>query len=76
MYWAEALAAQPDDRALAARMQTVHEALVANEDAIIAELNGVQGVAMDIGGYYAPDEALAAAAMRPSPVLNAIIDGV
>ena len=76
MYWAEALASQSDDAVLAGRMQTVHAALVANEAAVIDELNGAQGVAMDIGGYYAPDEALAAAAMRPSPTLNAIIDAV
>ncbi len=76
MYWAEALASQTADPALAERMRAVHEALTANEETIIAELNGAQGVPMDIGGYYAPDEALAAAAMRPSSTLNAIIDAV
>lgn len=76
MYWAEALAAQTDDAALAARMQTVHEAMAAGEDAIVAELNEAQGPAMDIGGYYHPDAALASAAMRPSATLNAIVDAV
>ena len=76
MYWAEALASQSVDAVLADRMQTVHAALVENEKVVVAELNGAQGVAMDIGGYYAPDDGLAAAAMRPSPTLNAIIDAV
>ncbi len=48
-------------------------ALVANEDTIVSELNAVQGQAMDIGGYYAPNEELASAAMRPSSTLNALI---
>ena len=46
-----------------------------NEERIVDELNGVQGRSMDIGGYYLPDEDLARAAMRPSPTLNAVIDG-
>jgi isocitrate dehydrogenase len=76
MYWAEALGAQTDDPELATRMGRVHEAMASSEDTIVAELNGVQGVSMDIGGYYAPDEELAAAAMRPSPTLNEIISSV
>jgi len=44
--------------------------LTKEEDAIVGELNGAQGVAMDIGGYYKPDLDLAAKAMRPSEILN------
>lgn len=76
MYWAEALAVQSDDAVLAERMQTVHAAMVAGEEAIVSELNAAQGPAMDIGGYYHPDAALAAAAMRPSATLNAIVAAV
>ena len=76
MYWAETLAAQTEDATLAARMQTVHAAMSAAEDTIVAELNGAQGPAMDIGGYYHPDAALTAAAMRPSATLNAIVEAV
>ncbi len=75
-YWAEALAAQTDDTDLAAHFADAAAALVAEEATIVAELNGVQGSPVDIGGYYSPDPALAAAAMRPSPTLNAIIDGL
>ena len=31
---------------------------------------------MNVGGYYFPDDRLASAAMRPSLVLNEIIDGI
>lgn len=75
-YWAQALAAQKDDEGLAEQFRPIAKALSANENAIVAELNGVQGPSMDIGGYYAPNEALARKAMRPSPTLNGIIDGM
>jgi isocitrate dehydrogenase len=72
-YWAEALAAQTADAAIAATFTAVAAALVDGEDTIVAELNGVQGSPVDMGGYYAPDEAKVAAAMRPSPTLNAAL---
>ena len=50
--------------------------LADNEEQIVAELNGVQDQAMDIGGYYLPDANLATTAMRPSDTFNAIIDGI
>ena len=31
---------------------------------------------VDLGGYYAPDEAKATGVMRPSATLNAVIDGL
>ena len=74
-YWARAMASQGVDTAMAAVFAPLADALEANEDAIVAELIDCQGVAMDIGGYYFPNPDLAAAAMRPSPTLNAIIDG-
>ncbi|MFK4791711.1 NADP-dependent isocitrate dehydrogenase [Microbacterium sp. ZW T5_56] len=75
-YWAEALAAQSEDADLAAAFAPVASALVANEDVILSELNGVQGAPVDLGGYYHPDEAKVSAVMRPSATLNAIIDGL
>jgi isocitrate dehydrogenase len=51
----------------------VAETLAADEDTIVAELNGVQGAPVDIGGYYHPDAAKTAAAMRPSKTLNAAL---
>ena len=74
LYWAEALAAQTKDASLAAKFKTPAAALAEKEEEIVAQLNGVQGKPVDIGGYYRPDPGLASAAMRPSATLNAIID--
>ncbi len=76
MYWAEELAKQTDDPALAAKFAPVAEALRGNEKKIVDELNAVQGQPVDIGGYYFPDPAKVAAAMRPSATLNNIIDSL
>jgi len=76
LYWAQALAAQSDDAALAERFAPVADALTDAESAIVEELNAVQGTAVDIGGQYAQDEALTTAAMRPSQRFNEIIDAL
>ena len=73
MYWAQALAAQADNAALAARFAPIAAALAQSEQTIVAELNAVQGPMQDLGGYYMPSPERAAAAMRPSATLNAII---
>ncbi|MDO6479825.1 NADP-dependent isocitrate dehydrogenase [Shimia thalassica] len=72
-YWAEALAAQSDDAALAAEFAPVAKALADGEEAILAELAAAQGPAADIAGYYRPSVELKAKVMRPSATLNAII---
>ncbi len=74
LFWSQALANQTDDPAMAAKFAPVAEKLAAAEETIVSELNGAQGPAQDIGGYYRPDEAKARAAMRPSSTFNAIID--
>ena len=74
-YWAQALAAQTSDAELAAEFAPIAQALVQGEGQIVAELNGAQGVAGDLGGYYALVDAQASALMRPSATLNAIING-
>ncbi|MBM9432663.1 NADP-dependent isocitrate dehydrogenase [Flaviflexus equikiangi] len=74
VYWARALADQTEDEALAAVFAPVAEALEANADAIAEELVSIQGSPADLGGYYRPDPAKAAAVMRPSATFNAIID--
>lgn len=76
LYWAEALAAQTKDADLQARFAKVAKQLSDNEEKIVEELNAAQGHAVDIGGYYHADDDLCAAAMRPSPTLNAIIDAI
>ncbi|MEX0279256.1 MAG: NADP-dependent isocitrate dehydrogenase [Ruegeria sp.] len=72
-YWAEALAAQSDDADLAAAFAPVAKALADNEGQILSELAAAQGGPADLGGYYHTDPAKAAAVMRPSATLNAII---
>ena len=73
MYWAEAVAAQSADAELQATFAPIAAALIANEDKIVAELNGAQGQPADINGYYFADVALAAQAMRPSATFNEIL---
>jgi isocitrate dehydrogenase len=75
MYWSEALASQTEDTALAAKFKPLTEALQSAEATILAELIRAQGDPVDLGGYYSPDDAKAATAMRPSATLNALIDG-
>jgi len=76
MYWAEALATQSKDKELQARFASVAKQLVENEARINDELLAAQGKPVDMGGYYRPDAVKTAAAMRPSPTLNAIIDAL
>ena len=76
MYWAQELANQNDDDDLKNKFKEIAEALSSNEATIIDQLNGAQGKPMNVGGYYFPDDQLASAAMRPSAVLNEIIDGI
>ena len=76
MYWARALADQSKDPELRARFGRVATELEDNEAKIVGELNGVQGKPVQVGGYYHPDPAQTARAMRPSTTLNAIIDGM
>ena len=70
LYWAQALATQTEDPDLAAQFTPCATTLAENESVILEELNEVQDQAMDIGGYYQPDEEKAAAAMRPSNLFN------
>ncbi|PVY55764.1 MULTISPECIES: NADP-dependent isocitrate dehydrogenase [unclassified Simplicispira] len=73
LYWAQALAEQTDDAALAAKFAPLAAKLAAGEQAIVAELAAVQGKAVDIGGYYQPDLDKLNAIMRPSATLNAAL---
>ena len=76
MYWAEALAEQNDDADLQATFKPIAAALQEQEGTIVDELNTVQGVAVDIGGYYRPDDEKTSAAMRPSATLNGILESL
>jgi isocitrate dehydrogenase len=76
LYWAQELAAQSSDAALAAIFAPVADALSSHEEKIVAELIAVQGKPADIGGYYKPDAAKIEKIMRPSVTLNAVIDSL
>ncbi|MEJ2470421.1 MAG: NADP-dependent isocitrate dehydrogenase [Desulfuromonadales bacterium] len=76
VYWAQALAAQDKDAELKARFAPVAKQLSDNAAKIDQELIDCQGEPVDIGGYFRPDVAKAAAAMRPSATYNAIIDAL
>ncbi len=69
-FWAQELAGQTEDADLAAAFKDVANVLKEQEDAIDAELIGVQGHPVDIGGYYRPDNAKASEVMRPSATFN------
>jgi len=73
MYWAQALAGQTDDPALAAKFAPLAAALADNEQTIVQELGAVQGSPADIGGYYFPDPAKVRAIMRPSTTFNTVL---
>ncbi|MGA0994114.1 MAG: NADP-dependent isocitrate dehydrogenase [Ilumatobacteraceae bacterium] len=73
LYWAQALASQTTDAALAGRFAEVAARLADEEQRIVEELAAVQGSPVDVGGYYSPDQALADAAMRPSATFNAAL---
>ncbi|HEX7375423.1 MAG TPA: NADP-dependent isocitrate dehydrogenase [Steroidobacteraceae bacterium] len=75
MFWARALAEQKDDAELAKRFGKLADQLEAAEDAIIGELNRVQGGPVELGGYYRPDIEKVRAAMRPSATFNKALDG-
>ncbi len=73
LYWAEALSNQDKDASLKNTFAPFATLLSENETKIVAELNDVQGVSMDIKGYYAPNDTAKDAAMRPSKIFNDIL---
>jgi isocitrate dehydrogenase len=74
LYWAQAMATQTEDPALAAQFKPLAEALTAEEDKIVKELLDVQGKTVEIGGYYFPNPEMVSKAMRPSATLNAALE--
>ncbi|NMG65614.1 NADP-dependent isocitrate dehydrogenase [Azoarcus indigens] len=73
LYWAQALAAQTEDAALAAHFAPLAKSLEEGEQNIVAELKAVQGKPVDIGGYYQVDPAKCKAVMCPSTTFNAAL---
>ena len=73
LYWAQALAGQMDDMDLHRLFVPIAAELEASEDEIVKEMLAAQGKPVDVGGYYHPDDAKAAAALRPSATFNQIL---
>jgi isocitrate dehydrogenase len=73
LYWAQALAAQDKDAEFKKLFTPIAEQLTENEAKIVEELVAVQGKPVDVGGYYQPNDELAAKALRPSATFNAIL---
>ncbi|CAM1368314.1 Isocitrate dehydrogenase (NADP) [Tenacibaculum litoreum] len=76
MYWAQALASQDKDADLKSQFAPIAEKMATNEATIVEELNSVQGKAVNIGGYYEPNDDLVNAVMRPSKTLNDILQSI
>lgn len=74
MYWAEALANQNEDTELKSIFSRVNSEIKASEEQILNELMEAQGSPQDVGGYYKPNPNLESIAMRPSVILNGILD--
>ena len=73
MFWAQELANQTEDKALADQFKALAKTLSDNEAQIVAEMKTVQGKPVDIGGYYKADSEKCKAVMRPSATLNAAL---
>ncbi len=73
MYWAKELSDQSKDDELKNIFAPIAKELAENEGLIVNELNATQGEAIDIDGYYSPNEAKAASAMRPCEIFNNIL---
>ncbi len=74
LYWAQALANQDKDTELKVRFTKIADDLIKNENKIAEELISVQGNAVNLDGYFKPDDKRAENVMRPSKTLNSIID--
>ena len=73
VYWAKALAEQTEDTIIQNRFSWLAKEFEESETVIIDELNAAQGKAIDLGGYFHPDDEKVSVAMRPSATLNAVI---
>ena len=74
LFWAEALSNQDKDEELKITFSLIAEQLRNNESIILKELDSIQGMKVDIGGYYLPDNNKANKIMRPSKTFNSILD--
>jgi len=76
MFWAQALASQNNDAELKETFSKIASEMAANEDTIVKDLIDVQGKAIDMEGYYLPNEEILAKVMRPSSTFNDILSAL
>jgi len=74
LYWAQELARQDKDADLKALFAQMKEDLTDVRDDIVVEFSKAQGKAVELYGYYNPDDYVAAKVMRPSVSFNKIIN--
>jgi len=74
LYWAQEMAAQKDDTALASTFLVLAKSLADNEATIVAELNSVQGKDAGLAGYYHMNLEAVSKVMRPSTTLNTTLE--
>ena len=73
LYWAQALAMQTEDKALAQHFAKLAAPLRENKSKIVAEMASTQGKPCNLGGYYHAADEKVKSVMRPSATLNSII---
>ena len=76
LFWAQELAKQTDDALFKSDFEIIFQKLKANESDIISELSTSDLGVSDIDGYYYPNSELITKSMRPSSLLNNIIDSI
>lgn len=76
MYWAQEVAAQTEDKELAAHFATLAKTLAENEEKIVAELADCQGKPAELDGYYHANRETVKRVMRPSATLNAALAAI
>ena len=74
LYWSEELSLQNQDKELRDSFKSLHNDFKENECEICSELASAQGNTEDIDGYYYPNEKNIIQSMRPSKILNSIIN--
>ncbi len=76
LYWAQALAAQTEDVALAGYFSPIAQKLAEKESDIVSEMAAVQGSSVALDGYYHASQESVQKVMRPSTTFNAILASV
>ena len=74
LYWAQEVAKQTEEPALAKRFAALADKLETNREKILEEMSVVQGHPADLDGYYHPSWDSLVKVMRPSATFNRILE--